>query len=269
MKRLLVEQAGNKCANPGCPNRLIELHHIQEWHVYHTHDAEHMIAICPACHDSVDRGLLQISDETLYRWKRIDRSRAPSTGHIYVEPGAPPALMLGSMVFRGESGVVVFDMAERHRLSFAVRDNDILLLNLKLSDASGNPLLDVVDGYVRTRSGEVELRTRPGKVYVPGGFRSRFVPEWVRQQLMQEDSTNAIIKLPLLSIEVMKPGLVKVQGLWLEEDRGFIISHDKFSMLGIGRIRPVSMIGEGEDTVIYYVGPVGAALFSLTARPAS
>jgi hypothetical protein len=32
-KRLLVEQEGGKCANPGCPHVITQLHHIQEWHV--------------------------------------------------------------------------------------------------------------------------------------------------------------------------------------------------------------------------------------------
>src|SRR4051812_19267623 len=27
----------------GCPNTLLELHHIREWHVYKTHDGDHMI----------------------------------------------------------------------------------------------------------------------------------------------------------------------------------------------------------------------------------
>jgi hypothetical protein len=56
MKLQLVEQTSGKCANPGCANVLLELHHIREWRVYHVHDADHMIAICASCHDSVDRG---------------------------------------------------------------------------------------------------------------------------------------------------------------------------------------------------------------------
>jgi hypothetical protein len=83
---------------PGCPNQLVEIHHIHEWHVYQTHDASHMIAICPSCHDAVDRGSLQISDDELYRWKGIDRKEALSTGHIFIEPGEAPRLLLGSLV---------------------------------------------------------------------------------------------------------------------------------------------------------------------------
>jgi hypothetical protein len=125
IKRVLLDQAGYKCANPGCPNSLTEFHHIHEWRVYQTHDAEHMIAICPACHDAVDRGDLQISDEELYGWKGIDRSLSVPIAHIFVEPGPTPRLRLGSITVQGESGVIVFDLSERHRLSLAVRDGDI------------------------------------------------------------------------------------------------------------------------------------------------
>lgn len=262
-KRLLIEQAGNKCANPGCPNVLIEIHHIHEWHVYQTHDADHMIAICPACHDCVDRGDLRIPDETLYKWKGIDRRSAQKTGHIFVEPGEPPRLLLGSMTFRGDSGLVLFDFGEMHRLAFAVHDSDIMLLNLKLSKRDGSPLLDVVDGYVRLRDSSIELRTRPGKVYVRGGINSEYVPDWARMQLIREDELNRMIKLPLLDIEVVAPGLVRVQGIWMKEDGGVMIRRDKLSFLRPGFNIPVSLVGQGEATEMIFVGPIGTALFDL------
>ncbi|MCI0688695.1 MAG: HNH endonuclease, partial [Sporichthyaceae bacterium] len=160
-KRVLIEQAGGKCSNPGCANRLLEVHHVHEWHVYQTHDAAHMIALCAACHDSVTRGDLQITDDELYEWKRIDRSTSTPTGHLFVEPGESPRLLLGSIAVEGGSGVIVFDLSEHHRLSFAVRDEDIMLINLKIASVEGTPLLDVVDGYVRQRDPAIELRTRP------------------------------------------------------------------------------------------------------------
>src|SRR5438270_731527 len=98
-KRALVEEAGGKCANPGCANRLTELHHIKKWAIYETHDAGHMIALCPACHDQVERGPLRISDEDLYRWKTIERGQ-PIADFIYIEPPATqkePILQLGSV----------------------------------------------------------------------------------------------------------------------------------------------------------------------------
>ncbi len=53
LKAQLIKDAGDKCANPGCSNWRVHLHHIKHWVVYKTHDGKHMIAICPSCHDAV------------------------------------------------------------------------------------------------------------------------------------------------------------------------------------------------------------------------
>jgi hypothetical protein len=167
------------------------------------------------------------------------------------------------MAFRGDSGLVLFDFGEMHRLAFAVRDSDIMLLNLKLSKRDGSPLLDVVDGYVRLRDPSIELKTRPGKVYIRGGINSEYVPEWARVQLIREDELSRLIKLPLLDIEVVEPGLVRVQGIWMKEDGGVIIRRDKLSFLQPGFNVPLSLVGEGEATQMVFVGPVGMSLFEM------
>lgn len=267
MKRLLIEQAGDKCANPGCPNRLVELHHIHEWHVYQTHDAKHMIAICAACHDSVDRGSLQISDQSLYRWKAIDRTGSSATGHLFVEPGEAPKLLLGSLTVHGDSGVVVFDFSERQRLAFAVRDDEIMLLNVKVSDSAGNLLLDVVDGYVRKQDESVELRARPGAIEVPAGFDSVLIPQWARSALLREDDNYSKKDLPLLALEVIDRGLVRVQGFWFTKYHGVVISREGLSFVRRGLPRPITLKGAGEDTVINWVGPVDVSLFAVGSGP--
>src|SRR6202000_2926571 len=88
IRRRLIEEAGGKCANPGCASFRTHLHHIDEWAVYETHDGDDMIAICPTCHDAVHNGPLAIDDATLRRWKEIDRQPV-RRDLIYVEPGDP------------------------------------------------------------------------------------------------------------------------------------------------------------------------------------
>jgi hypothetical protein len=41
---------------------------------------------------------------------------------VYVDPGPAPKVLLGSIAVQGDSGLVVFDFAERHRLAFVVKD---------------------------------------------------------------------------------------------------------------------------------------------------
>src|SRR5471032_2843818 len=86
LKRQLIEQAGGKCANPGCSNWRVHIHHIKHWAVYKVHNAGDMIAVCPSCHDSIHYGRLAIPDEVLYHWKGIARPAVPESAHIYVEP---------------------------------------------------------------------------------------------------------------------------------------------------------------------------------------
>ncbi|MEW8522478.1 MAG: HNH endonuclease [Candidatus Thiodiazotropha endolucinida] len=68
----------------------VEIHHIREWHVYKTHDERHMISVCAACHDAIQRGELDITDETLYSWKQISRNVKYIYTNLYVEPGPHP-----------------------------------------------------------------------------------------------------------------------------------------------------------------------------------
>jgi hypothetical protein len=220
-----------------------------------------MIAICPSCHDAVDRGRLHISDDDLYRWKGIDRSDSLATAHIFIEPGEAPRLLLGSFTVEGESGLVVFDFAERHRLSFALRDGDIMLLNLKISDPEGRLLIDVVDGYVRQRDPNVDFRTRPGAIRVPAGLDSPFIPCWVRSTLVNENPRWLAESLPLLALNVIDRGLVRVQGMWFDSDRGVIITPELFSF--VSRAGSRSLAGSGEQTRIHYVGPLGASMFEI------
>lgn len=231
--------------------------------MYQTHDAEHMIAICAACHDSVDRGQLQISDEALYRWKGIDRTSATNIGHIFVEPGEAPRLLLGSISARGDSGLIVFESSEQQRLSFVVRDGEIMLLNLKISSPDGSLVLDVVDGYVRKQEPSIEYRTRPGAVEVPAGFNSPLIPGWVRASLLREDDRYGDQPLPLLALEVIDRGLVRVEGLWLDKYRGLVITRERLSFVARGRPRPITLMGAGEHTILNFVGPVDSALFVL------
>ena len=46
-KKQLIEEAGGKCANPGCSHWRTHIHHIKHWQVYKAHDTNHMIAVCP------------------------------------------------------------------------------------------------------------------------------------------------------------------------------------------------------------------------------
>jgi hypothetical protein len=255
-RRTILREAGNKCANPGCANRVTEIHHIKEWHIYHSHDAEHMIAICPSCHGGVDRGGLTIDDETLYRWKTIRRTEASTRGHIYIEPGdLAPKLVLGTISVQSETAFVVFELGKYSNLEFCVRGEQILIPRLRVGTNDG-PIIDVIDGHVMKKDRDVEFRSRAGKVLVTdAALRSR-IPAWALGIAANDPDIN-LSSQPLLDLEVIGPGLLKVQGVWLSEDFIVIITNQQLSFIYPGLIRPKSMVGAGDGTksVLKVVGP--------------
>jgi hypothetical protein len=153
-------------------------------------------------------------------------------------------------------------MPEGQRLSFAVRDGEIMLLNLKISDLDGNLLLDVVDGYVRQREASIELRTRPGAIEVPAGLNSPLIPNWIRERLLRGDEDYENLPLPLLSIEVIDRGVVRVQGFWMDTDKAIVITPERLSFISLGRQDPLALAAVGDEALLIWNGPIGASLFS-------
>jgi hypothetical protein len=266
LKGELVQGAGGKCANPGCANYRTHLHHIQEWAVYQTHDGAHMIAICPSCHDAVHHGPLVIDDDTVYRWKGIKREAEPRRDHVYVEPGGPPRLLLGTIAVTGDDGLVVFQLGPTNTLSFRVEDEDLLMLNLGVTDTAGQDLLRVTDNHVRQIDSETITYERvPGHVRVTAELGPEIVPTWAIDRLRKfEPDYGTDESVVVLDLEVLEPGLVGVQGIWtVGDDRVIIITKRAMSFLSPWRPRPISLAGEGVDSLLRYGGPLTTALFNV------
>jgi hypothetical protein len=143
-----------------------------------------MIAICPSCHDAVHHGPLVIDDDTVYRWKGIKREAEPRRDHVYVEPGGPPRLLLGTIAVTGDDGLVVFQLGPTNTLSFRVEDEDLLMLNLGVTDTAGRDLLRVTDNHVRQIDSETITYERvPGHVRVTAELGPEIVPTWAIDRL--------------------------------------------------------------------------------------
>jgi len=125
-----------------------------------------MICLCPSCHANVTRGALPISDDTLYEWKTILRDRPPDPSPIFVEAGSDAKLLLGSIAVTGNGGLIVFDLSPSSRLSLTIKDGDIFLINLAISDTTRRELVPIVDGHVRVRDPGIDLEHRTGLVRV-------------------------------------------------------------------------------------------------------
>jgi HNH endonuclease len=264
LKKQLVADAGGKCANPGCPAYRTHIHHIQRWSVYETHDGEHMVAVCPTCHDAIHNGPLLIDDATVRRWKGIERAQA-ERDHVYVEPAEAPKLLLGTIAFMGtDAGVTVFELGASSKLSFRLTNGDIMLLNLSVSTLARREVLQVIDGHVRHQADEsIRYERVPGHIRLTTALTSEYIPTWaVKQMRRHEPDFASDDRLTLLDLEVLEPGVVRVQGVWSKNYRAIIvITPMTLSFLRPDLERPISLAGAGVDSVLHYVGPLTTALF--------
>jgi hypothetical protein len=264
VKDALIREAGMKCANPGCANHRTHFHHIKEWAVYETSDQKHMIAICPTCHDAVHYGTLAINNDTLYQWKKIQHT-STNRAHIYIEPSISSKLLLGSIAVTGDSGLTVFELSPSNKLSFRLIDGDIFLVNLKITTVSGKEVVRVVDNHVRhTDEDIVSFNQRPGKIRITAFETAEFLKTWAIVSLrVQEPNYSIDGQLILLDIEVLEPGLVRIQGIWTEDKHAIVITLDRIAFISPKRQQPLSICGEGANTVLNYTGSITSALFGL------
>ena len=268
VRRALIREAGGKCANPGCSTQRTHIHHV-EFRVYATNDQKTLIAICPTCHDAVHYGSLEITDEMLYAWKQLRRSDE-HRGHIYVEPGGQTKLLLGTIAVTGPTGVRVFDLSPNHRLGFRIVDGDIMLIDLGLHNHSGKPIVRLTGGHVRVLANDVEFDQRPGRISITAPIGATYLPDWALNQFRRQDPGYASDgRLVLLDLEVVEPGLVRVQGIWAHDERAVIISAERLSFIWPGGREPLSLMGAGAESVLNYVGPISASLFGYEHGPPS
>lgn len=262
LREQLRAEAGGKCANPGCANRRTELHHVREWAIYRTHDRQHMIAVCPACHDAIHHGEIPLSDDTLVSWKRIVRA-AEVRDHIWVEPGAATKLLLGTIAVSTTEAVTVFRLSEHNELSFRIADSDILLTDLRVTSLAGVEIVRVTGNHLRhmPRS-DVTYRRVPGRVDIFVPATEEFIPHWALAQKRQQDRFFALgNRVKYVGLRVLEPGLLRVEGIWAHRDRVVIITDVALSFCSPGRREPLSMVGDGKDSVLHWAGPITTAMF--------
>lgn len=224
--RRLKEEAGNKCANPGCGNWRTHLHHISQWHVYHTHNAETMVAVCPACHDHIHHGEIPLSDETLLEWKRIVRSAAQSPQHLFVEPADHLEMVLGTAWVDCTYGEAVIDLSSGNHLRATVIDGDMLQASIKIRGTEGTELLRVVNNFVRVASDpDVEYQRLPGRAIIKAPISEKYLPQHVvRQMRLGHPDYGLDGRVTFLDVEVIRPGVIKVDGIWTSQE-GTIVVH--------------------------------------------
>jgi len=260
IKRSLIEEAGGKCANPGCSNTTIEFHHIKHWAVFKAHNAEDMIAICPTCHRASHGGPLSISDETLRDWKRLKGSREFHRDVLCVEPAPRLALLTGSLkLTTNTTDLITFRLSNNNTLAFRVEGREIMLLRSTLLDLSGVEVLHIEDNRVKVqRDDAITFHRRPGRVGITVPASDRYIyPEMLRQMQFHEPHYGRDGRIISADLEVVGPGLVRVLGAWAAPEGGVIITLQRLSCLIPGFREPISHVGDKGSTLVFDGGVDG------------
>lgn len=226
-----------------------------------------MIAVCPACHDAIHHGALYISDATIYEWKKSHTPTNLQTAHIYVEPHPQLFLLTGEIKLTSAlMPFTVLNFSENNQLGFRVLDSDIMLINLKVRDQKGREVLRVKDNYVRShRDRDVKIKHVPGRVSIIAPVTKRFIPNWMLDTfLLVEPAYGKSGYIPILDLEVISPGLVRVQGLWAENDCAIIITESNMAYIwSPGRYIVFACDSHPGDCILRYNGPIDMSLFNL------
>ena len=69
LRRIILVEAGHRCAIPTCRIPTTEVAHIIPWSEVKEHKYENLIALCPNCHTRADKG--EIDRKSLRIYKRI------------------------------------------------------------------------------------------------------------------------------------------------------------------------------------------------------
>lgn len=259
----LMKESGFRCANPGCTNYRTHIHHIRQWVIYRTHNEEYMIALCPSCHDEVHHGDLKISDETLIAWKKIQRKKV-ANDQIYVEPNVPSKLLIGSIAVTGQKGAIPFDLSDNNKLGFRLEDDDIFLVNLSVTTLQGKEVIRIVNNHIKYFVDEpVKYIRRTGKYRLFSPLSPEYIQPWALEKIRKHVPDYAKDgELTLLDIEVMKPGVVKVKGIWAEKNKTIIITDETISFITPDGERLSSFSGEGEKSVLDWKGSINETMFN-------
>jgi hypothetical protein len=232
VKRGILDFAGGKCANPGCPSRLTNFHHIDEWHIYQTHDPNRMVPLCPTCHSHVhQKDGIPVSGKETEVWKAIQRASdsAARVSHLYAEPGPDASLILGTLRFTTSNDrLLLLYLSERNQLSFRIINGSILLLGLAMSNPRGGQLLAVSESHGLTSDDPaVKCESRPGRVRVTTPATTEYL-DAATLAACQDPEAGLVTDgmLTLADMQVVAPATVKITGVWSESGMGVIAAKD-------------------------------------------
>ncbi len=258
IKRALLAEAGGKCANPGCSNWRAHIHHIKHWAVYKSHDADHMIAVCPSCHDEIHYGKLGMDDSTLYAWKGMKRHSPDPIAQLFVEPSNVIRIRTGDLEIATSSGeLTIFELSNRSALSFRIMDSDLLRLSCRLHGKHGKDILRIVDNVVRVHKDKnINFTFRSGRATISVPVAEQYIPRWVVSSMRHRHPNFCRgLRVDILDVHVLTPGIVQLSGIWCDDKNAIVITPETIAFCQSSALPPWEFVayGEGAPPIIQYV----------------
>jgi hypothetical protein len=107
---------------------------------------------------------------------------------------------------------------------------------------------------IERRTGRIRVTVLDAAKYLPSwiGVMWRAVPEFVRNN-----------EVDVLDIEVIRPGVVRLRGVFVASDAVLAITEQKLWVLKPEMNGPIAFVGQGEGTQIKVTGPITRAAFQL------
>ena len=91
---------------------------------------------------------------------------------------------------------------------------------------------------------------------------------WALEQLRHHEPDFAADgRLAVVDIEVLEPGLVRIQGIWNGRDHVVVITGASLSFLHRHRPGPISIYGAGAESVLFWTGPITTSMFGVGNAP--
>jgi len=224
-----------------------------------------MIAICPSCHDAAHHS--GISDETLYNWKKIPYPPTSEVrDHLYVAPSHDIRVLTGSMcVMTDDADGIVFRLSNANHFKFRILEGEIFFANCLIKDLRGTTLVRIIENYITTKKDKlITVTRRPGKISITMLDADTYLPSWV-SKIMWRAFPDFVRggQATILDIEVIRPGVVRLLGVFVATDAVLAITESKICLLRPELNGPLAIVGQGEDAVIKLSGPVTQAAFEL------
>lgn len=257
VKRELLSETGGACANPGCPRKRTQLHHIDDWAVFATHNAARMIALCPSCHDEIHHGTMTVSDADLLRWKTLPRS-GEAAAHFFVKPQTADSehaafVVIGNQPVSGYEAVSAFTLGNQHLEIDLLKDQSTFVVAFRLDDLDGARAIWADRSHVFWDPSLVTVDSRTGKLHV-WGDSERFWPAWYRDFLKSRGHPVAE-RVPLEEFEISAPGEFRVSGVWASPDVVLYLASDGIAVFREGR--KGREIATQPDSLAYWFAPAG------------